>query len=95
MGFDPCGCCGGSRPFPGCPFQEGSLIDSLPVDVNGAPLDFTLFSGCNPNFPAQAMAEIPNGNLSCLCFFWPQFRRFVLISLVGSGLWRFIQGIKE
>lgn len=50
------------------------------MDVHEAPLDFTLFSGCSPNFPAQAMAEIPNGNLSCFCFFWPQFSRFVLIS---------------
>lgn len=58
-------------PLPVCPFQGGSFVYSLQVGINEVPPNFTPFSGCNPNVSAQATAEIPSGDLSCFCFFWP------------------------
>lgn len=94
MGFDPCGCCEGPHPFPGCPSLGGSFNYSLQVDINEVPLNFTPFSGCNPNFSAQ-WQKFPVGVCLVSVSFGPNSGGSCSAPVVGSGLCRFIQGIKE
>lgn len=90
MGLDPCG----PHPFPGCPSLRGSFNYSLQVGINEEPLNFTPFSGCNPNFSAQ-WQKFPVGVCLVSVSFGPNSGGSCSAPVVGSGLCRFIQGIKE